>query len=75
MKNTLGFLIESHGLEISTLARELGCSRSTIYRALKGKPCSGEFMLKVSSYFGKDVRDIFFTPNVQRIVQRKNKTA
>lgn len=74
MTNILGYLIKSNNVNIAKMSRDIDCSRNTIYRAIKGKPCSGEFMLKVATYFNKDVKDIFFTPNVLQIV-RNNKTA
>jgi DNA-binding XRE family transcriptional regulator len=69
LKNTLEFLLESHNINKSKLAKELGVSRQTIIRVVKGKSPSMELGLKIAKYFNKDVSDIFFTPYVKQIAQ------
>ncbi|WP_199614708.1 helix-turn-helix transcriptional regulator [Paenibacillus alkalitolerans] len=71
IKNNLQFLIESNGLNVSQVAKDLKVSRSTIYRVLDGKPPSAELMLKLSDYFKKPVNDIFYATNVRHVVQKK----
>lgn len=71
MKNNLQFLVESNNVNISHMAKELKVSRGSIYRAMNGGVPSGELILKVSIYFNKDARDIFFIPNVRQVTQKK----
>jgi putative transcriptional regulator len=71
MKNNLQFLIESNDINISHMAKELEVSRGSIYRVINGLVPSAELMLKLSHYFNKDARDIFFTPNVIRVKQKR----
>lgn len=71
MKNNLDFLIESSGVNISTLSKDIKVSRSTIYRVLDGGTPSAALMLKLANYFNKDVSDIFFIRDVQQIVQKR----
>lgn len=69
MKNTLEFLIAKNNTNKSKLARELGISRQTIINLCRGKSPSIEVAMLISEKFGKDVNEIFFTPNVQRVLQ------
>jgi putative transcriptional regulator len=71
MKNNLQFLIESNGVNISHMAKELSVSRGSIYRVINGGVPSAVLLLKISNYFKKDAREIFFVPNVLRIVQKR----
>jgi DNA-binding XRE family transcriptional regulator len=71
MKNNLQFLVESYDVNISHMAKELKVSRGSIYRVINGGVPSAELMLKLSSYFKKDARDIFFIPNVRQVAQNK----
>ncbi|MGM0776959.1 MAG: helix-turn-helix transcriptional regulator [Bacillota bacterium] len=71
MKTTLDFLLESHGLSRSQLAKELGVTRQTIIRTAKGNTPSLELALKIARYFNKDVSEIFFIPDVQHVEQRR----
>jgi DNA-binding XRE family transcriptional regulator len=71
LKNNLEFLIESQNVNISHMSKELKVSRSSIYRIINGGVPSAELMLKLSAYFKKDAREIFFTPNVRQIAQSK----
>lgn len=73
MKNTLEFLIAKNGTNKSKLARELGVSRQTIINLCNGKTPSMEIALLISERFNKDVNEIFFAPNVQRIVHKGKK--
>lgn len=71
MKNNLQFLVESNNINISHMAKELEVSRGSIYRVINGGVPSAELMLKLSAYFKKDARDIFFIPSVRRVAQNK----
>jgi DNA-binding XRE family transcriptional regulator len=71
VKNNLQFLVESNNVNISHMAKELKVSRGSIYRVINGGVPSAELMLKLSAYFKKDARDIFFIPNVRHIAQIK----
>lgn len=71
MKNNLQFLIDSNGVVISRMSKELKVSRGSIYRVLNGGVPSAELMLKLSEYFKKDAREIFFIPNVRQIARNK----
>lgn len=71
MKNNLPFLVESNEINISHMAKELKVSRGSIYRVLNGGVPSAELLLKLSSYFDKDARNIFFIPTVRHIAQKK----
>lgn len=72
MKNTLDFLLESNNLNKSQFAREIGVTRQTIIRILKGNPPSMELGLKIAKYFNKDVSDIFFAPDVKLVARKGN---
>lgn len=72
MKNNLEFLVESNNINISHMSKDLSVSRSTIHRIINGGVPSAELMLKISAYFGKDARDIFFTPHVRSIARIKS---
>lgn len=70
MKNNLQFLIESNKINITNMSRELKVSRGSIYRVMNGGVPSAELLLKISAYFKKDARDIFFIPDVRQVVQK-----
>lgn len=70
MKNNLQFLIESNKINITNMSRELKVSRGSIYRVMNGGVPSAELLLKISTYFKKDARDIFFIPDVRQVVQK-----
>lgn len=72
MKNNLEFLISSNNINISLMAKEIKVSRGSIYRVMNGGVPSAELMLKLSNYFKKDAREIFYVPNVLP-VERKRK--
>jgi putative transcriptional regulator len=72
MKNNLQFLIESNNINITHLSKELKVSRGSIYRVMNGGVPSAELLLKLSAYFKKDAREIFFIPSVRQIAQRNN---
>jgi len=59
MKNNLEFLMTANKVSVSRLARDLGVSRSTVYRILDGGTPSAQMMLKLSAYFKKPVDDVF----------------
>lgn len=71
MKNNLQFLIDSNNINISNMAKELKVSRGSIYRVINGGVPSAELMLKLSYYFKKDARDIFYVPNVLSVERIK----
>lgn len=62
MKNKVKYLRRSEGFDLTQeqLAIELGVSRQTIVELEKGRPPSAELMLKISTFFNKDPREIFF---------------
>ncbi|CAN7357271.1 helix-turn-helix transcriptional regulator [Paenibacillus sp. LjRoot56] len=70
MKNNLQFLIESNNINITHMSKELKVSRGSIYRVLNGGVPSAELLLKISTYFKKDARDIFFIPDVRQVAHR-----
>lgn len=72
MKNNLEFLVESNSVSVSKMAKELKVSRSTIYRVINGGVPSAELVLKLSKYFNKDAREIFFIPDVRQIARKKS---
>jgi transcriptional regulator with XRE-family HTH domain len=59
MNNNLGFLMKTRKVTVSALSKDLGVSRSTIYRVLDGGTPSARLMMQLSSYFGKPVNDLF----------------
>lgn len=71
MKNNLQFLVESHNVNITHMAKELKVSRGSIYRVINGGVPSAELLLKISTYFKKDAREIFFIPNVRQVAHKK----
>lgn len=75
MKNTLEFLLVSKGLSKADLANKIGVSRQTINNVVKGKTPSLEVAIAIASYFGKDVTDIFSSPNVKHVLRKTKKTA
>lgn len=46
------------------LAKALGVSRTTINAIEKGQSTSGEMVIKISKFFNKDPREIFFEDDV-----------
>ena len=62
MQNKVKYLRRSEGFDLTQeqLAIELGVSRATIVELEKGRPPSAELMLKISAFFNKDPREIFF---------------
>lgn len=59
MKNNLAFLMTANKVSVTKLARDLGVSRSTIYRILDGGTPSARMIMKISEYFKKPVNDVF----------------
>jgi len=51
--------MKARRISVAALSKELGVSRGTIYRVLDGGTPSAKLMLKISSYFGKPVNDVF----------------
>ncbi|WP_429313491.1 helix-turn-helix transcriptional regulator [Paenibacillus mucilaginosus] len=75
LKNNLQSLIEAQNLSITDIAKELKVSRGSIYRVMNGGTPSAELLLKVSHFFNKDAREIFFVDNVLPVVQKATQTA
>lgn len=73
MKNTLEFLLETHNMSKSQLAKDLGVTRQTVNNIVNGKAPSMQVGLKIGKYFGKDVSEIFYCPVVKRVAQSKKK--
>jgi putative transcriptional regulator len=72
LKNKVKYLRRSEGFDLTQeqLAIELGVSRQTINELEKGRPPSAELLLKVSSFFNKDPREIFFAEGVVSNLQK-----
>ncbi|MBN6889146.1 putative transcriptional regulator [Cytobacillus horneckiae] len=72
MKNNIKFLRRSPEFDLTQqeLAEELGISRSTINSIESGAVPSGYVMLKISRYFNRDIRYIFFEDTVVQIEQK-----
>lgn len=76
LKNKVKFLRRSEGFDLTQeqLAIELGVSRQTIVELEKGRSPSAELLLKISSFFNKDPREIFFTDSGAFSLQDENDT-
>jgi putative transcriptional regulator len=74
LKNKIKYLRRSEGYDLTQeqLANELGVSRQTIIELEKGRHPSAELLLKVSTFFNKDPREIFFTDDVVSNLQTSN---
>jgi transcriptional regulator with XRE-family HTH domain len=59
VNNNLEFLMKTRKLTVSKISKDLGVSRSTIYRVIEGGTPSARLMMQLSSYFGKPVNDLF----------------
>ena len=72
LKNKVKYLRRSEEFDLTQeqLAKELGVSRQTINGIEKGRPPSAELMLKISAFFNKDPREIFFTGSVVSNLQK-----
>lgn len=77
MKNDVKYLRRSKEFDLTQeeLAKELGVSRQTIISIENGRIPSGELMLKIANFFGKDPREIFFTNDVAQNLQRKKEVS
>jgi len=62
MENNIRFLRRSKEFDLTQeeLAKKLGVSRETISKLENGREPSGLLVLKLSHFFNKDARDIFF---------------
>lgn len=66
MRNIVRQLRRQQELSQEALARAVGASRRTIIDIEKGKTIpSGKLMLRIASYFGKEVGAIFFDDVVE----------
>lgn len=74
MNNRVKYLRRSEKFNLTQqeLANHIGVSRHTVIAIENGKNTSADVMLKLSVFFDKDARDIFFTDSVVSI-QRKSK--
>lgn len=77
IKNKIKYLRRSEGFDLTQeqLAKELGVSRQTINELEKGRPPSAELLLKISTFFNKDPREIFFTDSVVSNLQGDKKVS
>lgn len=77
MKNNVKYLRRSKEFDITQeeLAKAIGVSRHTIMAIEKGGTPKAEVMLRISNFFNKDPREIFFTNDVVCILQKDQKTA
>ena len=75
MTNNIKYLRRSAEFDLTQkeLAKALGVSRTTIIAIENGNSTSGEMIMKISEFFKKDPREIFFTKNV--VCNTQNKTA
>jgi len=64
LKNNVKYLRRSAEFDMTQeeLAKALGVSRSTIAHVERGGNISGELMLKIADFFGKDPREIWERP-------------
>ncbi|MFF5994241.1 helix-turn-helix domain-containing protein [Lysinibacillus sp. KU-BSD001] len=71
MDNIVKQLRVSQGFNLTQeeLAKALGVSRHTIMSIENGGNTTGEMVLKIANFFGKDPREIFFTSNVAQSLQ------
>ncbi|GAX88769.1 helix-turn-helix transcriptional regulator [Effusibacillus lacus] len=71
MRNIVRKLRRDMNLSQQELADAVGVSRQTIIEIEKEKSDpSGSLMLKISNFFGKDPREIFFTDDVNFVQQK-----
>lgn len=71
MKNIVKQLRVNRNLTQEELAKALGVSRHTIISIESGGNTTGQMVLKIANFFGKDPRDIFFTNDVAQSLQEK----
>jgi putative transcriptional regulator len=76
MKNIVKYLRRSEGFDLTQeqLAQTLGVSRQTVVSIENGGSTSDEMVIKISNFFNKDPREIFFTDDVAHERQIKIKT-
>ncbi|MGG2918744.1 helix-turn-helix transcriptional regulator [Brevibacillus parabrevis] len=66
MKNTIKSLrsLPEYDLSQAELAKELGTTRDRISAIENGAVPGGKLMLRICTYFNRDIREIFFDENV-----------
>ncbi|MGB9803495.1 helix-turn-helix transcriptional regulator [Desulfofundulus sp.] len=71
--NRLRQIRRARDISQESLAKAIGVSRQTINGIERGriKRPSDEIMLAIANYFEMDVSEIFYTPLVQHVLQRK----
>ncbi|GEC89531.1 helix-turn-helix transcriptional regulator [Brevibacillus brevis] len=75
MKNTIKSLrsLPEYNLSQAKLAEELGTSRDRISAIENGAVPSGKLMLRICTYFNRDIREIFFDDGVVCTTQKRKK--
>jgi putative transcriptional regulator len=71
IQNKVKFLRRSEEFDLTQaeLAKKLKVSRQTIVEIENGRIPSGELMIKMCSFFGKDIKEIFFIDTVASNLQ------
>ncbi|MGC4378304.1 helix-turn-helix domain-containing protein [Fictibacillus sp. Mic-4] len=72
MRNIVKYLRRSEKFDLTQeeLANALGVSRQTIVSIENGGNTTAELMLRISNFFDKDPREIFFIDNVEHSLQK-----
>lgn len=75
MKNIIKSLrsLPEYDLSQAELAEELGTSRDRISAIENGAVPGGKLMLKICTYFNRDIREIFFDDDVVCTIQGRKK--
>lgn len=75
LNNIIKYLRRSSEFDLTQeeLAKKLGISRATINSIERGAIPSGPLMLKISKFFNKDIREIFFDNSVEHFEQNEGR--
>jgi putative transcriptional regulator len=75
LRNKIKYLRRSENFDLTQdqLAKELGVSRQTIVAIESGANTSAELVMKISAFFDKDPREIFFVDFVVSNLQTDEK--